>query len=182
MAHKVKVTMVVPEMSKVDTSFEISHHGKKLGTLKVSKGAIEYYPKGHSIPIKKTWTQLNDLLTKSAIVVFSALILTGCAKERQYSYADYANSLPGDLKLSKRKLAELEAQPGMEEEKRAIRTNLAIEEGACLRTFVDNWYVQYATEHGKSPTKEQEAEFKKQVRYDSIEAALNYIIEVNKLE
>jgi hypothetical protein len=182
MAHKVKVTMVVPEMSKVDTSFEISHHGKKLGTLKVSKGAIEYYPKGHSIPIKKTWTQLNDLLIKSVVILISALILTSCAKDRQYSYADYANSLPEDLKLSKRKLAELEALPGYEEEKKATRTNIAIGEKACLRILLDNYHIKYGTEHGKSATAEQEAEFKRQVRYDSIEAALNYIIEVNKLE
>lgn len=110
------------------------------------------------------------------------MLLFSCAKERQYSYADYANSIPEDLKLSKRKLAELEALLGYEEEKKAARTNIAIGEKACLRTLLDNYHINYGTQHGKSATAEQEAEFKKQVRYDSIEAALNYIIEVNKLE
>lgn len=183
MAHKVKATMEIPELSKVPTVFEILHHGKKLGTLKVSKGGIDYVPKGNSKnTITKSWTQLNDLLTKSVVILVSALILSGCTKDRQYSYTDYANSIPEDLKLSKRKLAELEALPGMEEEKRAIRTNLAIEEKACLRTFLSNWHIEYGTKHSKSATAEQEAEFKKQVRYDSIEAELNYIIEINKLE
>lgn len=120
---------------------------------------------------------------KKLIVTASfAILLISCAKDRQYSYADYEQSISEDLKLSKRKLAELEALPGYEEEKKATRTNIAIGEKACLRTLLDNFHIEYGTKHGKSATAEQEAEFKRQVRYDSIEAALNYIIEVNKLK
>ena len=47
--HKVKMTMTVPEMSKVDSEFIIYKDNKKLGTLKISKGGIEYVPSGNSI-------------------------------------------------------------------------------------------------------------------------------------
>ncbi len=65
MAHTVKVTMTVPEMSKVDTCYEIKQNGKKLGTLKISKGGIEYLPKGNSKnSIKKTWLQFDALISE----------------------------------------------------------------------------------------------------------------------
>ena len=61
--HKVKMTMTVPEMSKVDSEFIIYKDNKKLGTLKISKGGIEYVPSGNSINShKKTWSEFRDLM------------------------------------------------------------------------------------------------------------------------
>ncbi len=63
MAHTIKLTMTVPEISKIDTCYEIKHNGRKLGTLKISKGGIEYLPKGNSKnSIKKTWLQFDTLM------------------------------------------------------------------------------------------------------------------------
>jgi hypothetical protein len=63
MAHKVKVTMIVPAISKVDTIYEIYAGGNKLGTLKISKGGINYLPANYKTnSIRKNWTQLHELL------------------------------------------------------------------------------------------------------------------------
>ncbi len=59
--HKVSLELKVPELSKIDTIFEIKSNGVKLGTLKISKGGIDYTLANKKIPIKKSWKQFDEL-------------------------------------------------------------------------------------------------------------------------
>ncbi|HSH66148.1 MAG TPA: hypothetical protein VLB84_10195, partial [Bacteroidia bacterium] len=53
----------VPEISKVDTTYEIKQDGLKLGTFKISKGGIEYLPANNSrTKTKMSWGKFHELL------------------------------------------------------------------------------------------------------------------------
>lgn len=180
MAHTVKVTMTIPEISKVDTCYEIKENGKKLGTLRISKGGIDYLPKGHSTnSIKKSWSKLHDLLTKALLLPVFISLLVSCTEKRHYSYSE---TLPEEIKLSKRKLAELELTPGYEEEKAATRSNIALSELMCLDALLNQFQADYTNDNGKTPSEEVIKDFKKEIKYDSLKAEFDWIVQANKLE
>lgn len=60
--HNVIATLPGATMGKKDAFFDIYKDGKKLGTITISKGAIEWYPASAKQPIKLTWTQFDRLL------------------------------------------------------------------------------------------------------------------------
>lgn len=63
--HNVEAVIKIPALSKANSSFTITADGKKLGKLKISKGAIEYIPNGHSVnTVKLNWSEFNDLMRK----------------------------------------------------------------------------------------------------------------------
>ncbi len=116
---------------------------------------------------------------KNLIVPVLFVLLISCTEKRHYSYSE---TLPEEVKLSKRKLAELELTPGYEEEKAATRSNIALSELMCLDALVNQFYADYTNDHGKTPSEEVIQEFKKEIRYDSLKAEFDWIVQANKLE
>lgn len=59
--HDVK--FVVPErpLGNVDIEFEVKKDTKKAGTLKVSKGGVEWLPKDHTYGYHLSWQQVDQL-------------------------------------------------------------------------------------------------------------------------
>lgn len=64
--HKVKISLPEAELGKKDALFEIFQNNKKLGTITISKGAIEWYRANAKSPIKLSWSQFNRLMQTKA--------------------------------------------------------------------------------------------------------------------
>jgi hypothetical protein len=60
--HDVYATLPDALMEKRDAFFDIYQDGKKLGTITISKGSIEWYPANAKIPIRLTWSQFDRLM------------------------------------------------------------------------------------------------------------------------
>lgn len=63
--HDVYATLPNALMGKKDAFFDIYEDGKKLGTITISKGSIEWYPAKAKNPVKKTWKQFDLLMQKN---------------------------------------------------------------------------------------------------------------------
>jgi hypothetical protein len=64
MAHNVKFSIPERDLGRADVEFKVAHGNSKLGTLKVSKGAIEWVEKDHTIGIKINWKDFDALMRK----------------------------------------------------------------------------------------------------------------------
>ena len=61
--HNVYLELPKQELSNVDAIFHINLNGEKLGTIKLSKGSLDYYPKHRKKnPISINWTQFDELM------------------------------------------------------------------------------------------------------------------------
>ena len=60
--HEVKFSLPERELGKSDISFTVKKYGKILGTLKVSKGAIVWFPKDTSYGHKISWTDFDAIM------------------------------------------------------------------------------------------------------------------------
>ena len=60
--HDVLATLPGVLLGKMDAFFDINQDGKKLGTITISKGSIEWYPKNAKQPYKLTWTAFDKIL------------------------------------------------------------------------------------------------------------------------
>ena len=65
MAHDVKFSMPERDLGRADVEFKISHNGSKVGTLKVSKGALVWVPKDHTFGFKIGWKDFDELMNRS---------------------------------------------------------------------------------------------------------------------
>jgi hypothetical protein len=53
-------------LGKADANFHVYRNGAKLGTVTISKGAIEWYPKKRSVnKIKLTWGRFDEMMRKA---------------------------------------------------------------------------------------------------------------------
>ena len=60
MAHKVKVAWPILELGGQDVHIYIEKDSEKIGELLISKGNIEWWPKGHSRRRKRfTWREFQ---------------------------------------------------------------------------------------------------------------------------
>jgi hypothetical protein len=59
MAHKVAVTLPSRELGHSDVSFAVDKDGKLFGTLRVSKGGVDWTPSQKQTSITKTWAELE---------------------------------------------------------------------------------------------------------------------------
>lgn len=171
MEHKVKVTMTVPELSKVPTKYEVVKDGRKLGELHISKGGIDYYPPKRKKSIHKSWTQLHDLLVCSVALLITGTFL-GCGKPKK-TY-NYQISIPKEITDMKARIDTLESfnLPGMQLEIQTMKRNISIAEFNHLDTYYMKMQSEWIDENGKPMTKEDLADFKSQIKYDSLKAAL----------
>lgn len=63
MAHEVILGFTSKIVSNKDVTFDIKKDGKKLGTVLVSKGNIEWVPSGNSVNKKRlSWTKFAELM------------------------------------------------------------------------------------------------------------------------
>jgi len=63
--HDVYATLPNALLGKQDAFFNIFKDGEKFGTITISKGSIEWYPKNAKIPISMTWTQFDKMIKKN---------------------------------------------------------------------------------------------------------------------
>jgi hypothetical protein len=64
MAHEIMFTLPTQPLGKVDAQFTINKDGQILGTLKISKGTIDWTPKdfAHDNPFQLSWTKFDKLM------------------------------------------------------------------------------------------------------------------------
>ena len=61
MAYEVKLDAQISEVLHKDVVFKVKSNGRKLGDLMISKGGVEWRPKGHSVnTIDLKWKQFAD--------------------------------------------------------------------------------------------------------------------------
>lgn len=67
MAHEVTFTLPEQPLGKVDAEFTIKKDGQVLGTLKISKGTIDWSPKDHAQdnPFKVKWSRFDILMREN---------------------------------------------------------------------------------------------------------------------
>ena len=63
--HDVYATLPNALMGKKDAFFDIYQDGKKLGTITISKGSIEWYPKNAKQPYKLTWSAFDKMIKEN---------------------------------------------------------------------------------------------------------------------
>lgn len=63
MAHEVTLGITTKFVLHKDVKFEVKSNGKKLGTLLISKGNVEWLPSGASVNKKRlTWSAFAKLI------------------------------------------------------------------------------------------------------------------------
>jgi hypothetical protein len=60
--HNVYATLPEAELRKKDAFFDIYQDGSKLGTITISKGAIEWYPWKAKRPYKLRWATFDKII------------------------------------------------------------------------------------------------------------------------
>ena len=61
--HNVYFELPARELGKADANFDIYQNDTKLGTITISKGALEYYPASKKKPIKIGWSKFDKIMT-----------------------------------------------------------------------------------------------------------------------
>lgn len=60
--HEVKFSIPERELGKSDIQFKVKKRGKLFGTLRISKGAMVWFPKDTSYGHKISWTDLDAVM------------------------------------------------------------------------------------------------------------------------
>jgi hypothetical protein len=60
--HNVFVTLPFAELGKKDAFIDIIQDDKKLGTITISKGTIEWYPVNAKKPYKISWSNFDKMI------------------------------------------------------------------------------------------------------------------------
>jgi hypothetical protein len=58
------VTFATRDLGRADVEFNVKKDDAKLGTLRVSKGALVWFPKDHTYGYKVSWTDLDKFMTE----------------------------------------------------------------------------------------------------------------------
>ena len=62
--HNVYATLPNAQLRNKDAFFKIYRNGKKLGTITISKGSIEWYPANAKQPYTMRWLQFDKMIKK----------------------------------------------------------------------------------------------------------------------
>jgi sorbitol-specific phosphotransferase system component IIA len=62
--HNVYFNLPDLELGKVDVIFDVYTNNRKTGTITISKGSIEWYPKKAKHPYRLTWKQFDTVMKK----------------------------------------------------------------------------------------------------------------------
>ena len=66
MAHDVKFSVPQRSLGKADVEFDVHRGGSKLGTLKISKGSVVWFPSGTTYGHKIGWKKFHELMVDHA--------------------------------------------------------------------------------------------------------------------
>ena len=66
MAYEVTFSIPERELGKSDVEFDVYQDGTKLGTLKISKGSIVWFPLNTQIGHKMAWSKFDRLMQEHA--------------------------------------------------------------------------------------------------------------------
>jgi hypothetical protein len=66
MAHEVKFSIPKRTLGKSDVEFDVMENGSKLGTLKISKGSLVWFPSGTTYGHKMGWAKFDSLMQEKA--------------------------------------------------------------------------------------------------------------------
>ena len=62
MAHEVDFSIPTRDLGRSDVEFNVKKDGGKIGTLKVSKGSVVWFPADTSYGYKMTWSELDRVM------------------------------------------------------------------------------------------------------------------------
>ncbi len=62
MEHKVKFSIPERDLGKADVEFVVSGDGARIGTLRISRGALVWYPAGNSYGRRASWKEFEPLM------------------------------------------------------------------------------------------------------------------------
>ena len=64
MAHEIMFTLPNQPLGKVDAQFTVKKDGQILGTLKISKGTIDWTPRdyAHDNPFRMSWSKFDKIM------------------------------------------------------------------------------------------------------------------------
>lgn len=65
--HEINMTMPSKIVLNKDIEFEIYSDGLKIGTLKISKGSLEWLPSNHQYGYHCNWEKFNELMVENGI-------------------------------------------------------------------------------------------------------------------
>jgi hypothetical protein len=65
MAHKVTFTIPERDLGKSDVEFSVSDGGTKIGTLKVSKGTVDWVPRDHTKAYYLGWKDFEKMMMEN---------------------------------------------------------------------------------------------------------------------
>ena len=65
MAHQVTFTVPERPLGKVDVEFNVQRDGETLGTVKISKGSIEWRPKNYTYGYHLSWTRFDEIMQEN---------------------------------------------------------------------------------------------------------------------
>ena len=65
--HWVKFTLPWRELGNPDISFSVYRDSKKVGELRISRGAVVWYPRGKVRPRKLNWPSFDKLMKEARI-------------------------------------------------------------------------------------------------------------------
>ncbi|MCX5805221.1 MAG: hypothetical protein NT010_04005 [Proteobacteria bacterium] len=60
--HEIYMTMPTKIVLNKDTDFEVYSDDEKLGTLRISKGTIEWVPSTYSYGYHLSWEEFNEIM------------------------------------------------------------------------------------------------------------------------
>ena len=66
MAHDVSFSIPTRKLGTADVVFDVNQDGKKLGTLKISKGSLVWFPSGTIYGHKMDWEKFDQLMQGTA--------------------------------------------------------------------------------------------------------------------
>lgn len=61
MAHDVRFSVPERPLANADIEFKVYKDGERFGTLRISKGAVVWYPQDGKLGRKMSWTTLDSL-------------------------------------------------------------------------------------------------------------------------
>ncbi len=62
MAHNVEFSIPSRKLGRSDVEFRVKQDGQLLGTLKVSRGSLVWFPSNTTYGYKATWERFDDLM------------------------------------------------------------------------------------------------------------------------
>jgi hypothetical protein len=62
MKHDVKFSIPERDLGNADIEFIVSGNGSRIGTLRISRGAIVWFPSGNSLGHKTTWKEFGEFM------------------------------------------------------------------------------------------------------------------------